>query len=88
MQWSISIITTGSKVQVGNKEYTLIVIGDTDQNGKITVTDLAQLKLHYIKKEILTDIRLKAADVNGDGKVSITDLAQIKLVLVDLFEIK
>ena len=82
-------IATGTTIKVGEgKQYTLVVIGDTDGNGNITVTDLAQLKLHYIGKTILTDARLKAADMNGDGKITITDLAQIKLVLIGSLEIK
>ncbi len=46
-----SIITTGSVVKVGNKlQYNLIVIGDTDNDGEITINDLAQIKLVLIGK--------------------------------------
>ena len=72
----------------GNIEYILIVTGDIDGNGKITVTDLARAKLHLIETEKLDGFELEAADLNNDGKITITDIAQIKLVLIDLLEIK
>lgn len=59
-----------------------IVKGDVNGDGKITVTDLAKVKLHIIKKELLTGDSFKAADINEDGKVSVTDLAAIKLMLI------
>ena len=78
------IITTGSTIQVGeNSNFVLIVTGDINGDGLVTVTDLAQLKLHYISKELIEDnIRIKAADMNEDGNITITDLAQIKIKLV------
>ncbi len=79
------IIGTGTKIKVGNKlEYTLVVIGDIDGNGKISTTDSAKLKLHQVEMKVLTGAELMAADVDGNGKVSSTDLAQIKLVIVGL----
>ena len=71
-----------------NLEMSLIVIGDVNKDGRITVTDLAQLKFHYIEKVLLEGNNLKAGDINGDGKVSLTDVAQLKLILVDLIELK
>lgn len=83
------IITTNTRLQVGKTlHYTLIVIGDIDENGKIGATDLAKLKLHCIEQEVLTGVNWRAADVNGDGKITVTDLAQIKLVLIGLMEIE
>ncbi len=62
-------------------------MGDTDGNGEITVTDLAQLKLHYIGKEFLTGASLNAADMNYDNEITITDLAKMKLVFIGKVEI-
>ncbi len=77
------IITTGTRLKVGNiAEYTLIAAGDIDGNGKISIIDLAKLKLHYISEELLTGYRLKAGDMNKDGKVSLIDLGQIRLRLI------
>lgn len=77
------LIKTGLKLIVGGKqEYTLIVKGDIDGNGEITLTDLAKMKLHCIEKELLEGNALKAADVNGTDTVTVTDLARLKLVLI------
>lgn len=82
-------LSTGMTLQVGDTlQLTIIVTGDIDGTGEISLTDLAQLKLHYIEKEPLTGASLKAADINSDGKITITDLAQLKLVLVDLMELE
>ena len=78
------IIATGMTVDVGETYHlTLVVTGDIDQNGEITITDLAQLKLHYIEKELLSGASLKAADMNYDNEITITDAAQIKLILIE-----
>ena len=45
------------KLKVGDSlEFSLVVIGDINEDGKITVTDLAQLKFHYVEKIILQGI--------------------------------
>lgn len=71
-----------------DKPQVVIKKGDVDGDGKITVNDLAKIKLHCIEKELLTGDRLKAADIDGDGKVTVNDIAQIKLVLIGLMKIE
>ena len=71
----------------GNIEFKLIVIGDINEDGRISTTDLAKLKLHMIGKEVLTGNALLAADVDGNGRVTITDLAQMKLIVVGAKEL-
>jgi len=84
-----SVLWTGMTVKVGETlEYTIIVTGDIDGDAKITVNDLAKLKLHLIKKEFLEGISLKAANIDKDNQITINDVAQVKLVLIGLFEIK
>lgn len=84
-----SIIASGMTIKVGKTlEYTLIVTGDLDNDGNITVNDLAQVKLHLIDYEKLTGICLKAADLDLDGTITVNDAAQIKLVLINLMVIK
>ena len=77
------MVCTGTIVKVGDElEYTIIVVGDINGDGTVTVTDLAKLKLHLIKKELLTGIEFKAADVKMDKDLTITDLAKIQLHLI------
>ena len=81
-----SIVKTGMKLKVDNEdiEYTIIVLGDINENGEIDISDLAEMKLHLIEESILTGINLLAADVDKDGEITINDIALIKLVLIDL----
>ncbi len=84
------IIATGMMLEVGDEElaFTLIVIGDINRDGDMTLTDLALIKLHLVEKQILTGVDFIAADINNSGDVELTDLAQIKLILVGKKEIE
>ena len=83
------ILKTGDILTLnGGLQLTIIVTGDLDGNGKITVTDLAKLKLHCIEKKLLEENELRAADINYDEKITVTDLAQIKLILLEQLELK
>lgn len=83
-----ALIGTGMLAQImdGNevvKSYTIIVTGDTNGDGKISITDMIAVKSHILKKELLTGANEKAGDVagkstGGDGKVTITDFIKIK----------
>ena len=88
-QTAEAILKTGMKLKVEkeNKEYTIVVLGDIKEDGRMDIIDLAKIKLHLIDKEILTGINLIAADVNKDGEVNINDLAIMKLVIIGLKEI-
>lgn len=78
-----AIIGTGTKLNVGTTlEYVLIIKGDVDGDGIMNLNDIAKMKLHYIEKEFLTGVYLKAADVDEDGKISVNDIAQVKLMYV------
>lgn len=78
-----TIIGTGTKLNAGTTlEYVLIIKGDVDGDGVMNLNDIAKMKLHYIEKELLTGIYLKAADVDEDGNVSVNDIAQVKLMYI------
>ena len=78
------IIKTGTKLKLPDgTTYTLIVRGDINCDGKISIVDLSKIVAHYgdEKKYGLTGFALKSADLNVDGKIDIVDVSQ----LVDLF---
>lgn len=81
-----AIVKTGMKLKVDkeNKEYTIVVLGDINEDGRMDIIDLAKMKLHLIEKAPLTGINLLAADVNKDGDVNINDIAIMKLILIGL----
>ena len=64
------------------KSYTVIVTGDINGDGKISITDMIAAKAHLLNKEIIRGTSATAADTNGDGKISITDFIQIKAKLL------
>ena len=57
---------------------TIVVTGDTNGDGSITITDMLAVKAHLLKKSTLSGAAAKAADTSGDKAVSITDFIQIK----------
>lgn len=79
-------IVTGDKITiVSNNEtvtYTVIIYGDNNGDGKITILDLANVQKHLLKKSILTGANLKATDTNKDGKITILDLANFQKQLL------
>lgn len=58
--------------------WTLLVTGDVNGDGVISVTDLVAVKAHLLNRTLLTGPAALAADTNGDGVVSVTDFIQIK----------
>ena len=56
---------------------TVVVTGDVNGDGVVSITDLVQINNHLLKKSALTGAAASAADVNADGVISITDLVQI-----------
>ena len=76
------IFKTGDKVSItgtdGTKEYTVIIYGDIDGDGKISAVDYVNVKNYIMKASNLFGAYLSAADVNRDGKISAVDYVQIK----------
>lgn len=58
--------------------------GDVSLDGRISVTDVSQLKLAIVNLKELTDEQKENADMNSDGKISVVDLSILKGVLVNL----
>ena len=78
-----AVVSTGMEVHliVGDKlisKLTLVVTGDTNGDGNISITDMLAVKSHVLMKNKLEGAFLLAGDTNGDGSISITDFIQIK----------
>ncbi len=63
-------------------------LGDVNNDGSITVSDLAAIRLHMLEISILSGDKLLAADTNVDGKITVSDLAGIRLHMLGLVELK
>ena len=79
----VSKVGTGAKINmivngvvVDSKE--IVISGDTNGDGKITITDMIALKAHILKKNTLEGVYALAGDMNSDSKISITDFIQAK----------
>lgn len=78
-----ALIGTGMEVKLtdGNivgATATVIVTGDTNGDGKITITDMLAVKAHLLKKSTLDGAAAQAGDTSGDNALSITDFLQMK----------
>lgn len=60
-------------------EYTIIIYGDTDPDGDITVSDYMEIKKHILGLTTISEeLKKIASDVDGDGTINVADLMKIK----------
>ena len=78
---AVGEIKTGAKIKIGDKEYTAVVLGDNNGDGKVSSSDYVKIKNVIRGKEKNSDLETKASDVNGDGKISSADYVKIKNVI-------
>lgn len=82
------LIGTGYKLITDtNKEYTLIVTGDLNSDGNITLIDLSRLKKFYLGIITLQEDYEKASDANYDNQVSIVDISIMKKVFIGIIKL-
>ncbi len=55
----------------------LVIKGDTNGDGEITVTDVVKTLNHYLETLVLTGAYLEAAEVSDDNEITITDVVKI-----------
>lgn len=75
---SSQIIGTGYTLKNNGTTYTLIVLGDTNGDGKIGPDDYVRIKNHIMEYRLLGGINLKAADANQDGGIGPADYVRVK----------
>jgi len=54
----------------------IVVTGDVNGDGKITLTDMVQIRAHLLGRSTLTGASLEAADLDGNGQITLTDFVQ------------
>ncbi|MBO5873092.1 MAG: SH3 domain-containing protein [Clostridia bacterium] len=93
VQKTSGTVATGDKVSVYNNKgtlkytYSIVIYGDTNGDGKISIIDLARVQKHLLEVNKLSSSYSLAADVNRDGKISILDLARVQKHLLELTKI-
>lgn len=81
-------LTISTKTEAAVPSETTVKKGDTNADGKITTSDLANVRLHLLGLINLKGDNLKGADTNGDGKITTSDLANVRLHLLGLITLK
>jgi GH25 family lysozyme M1 (1,4-beta-N-acetylmuramidase) len=90
---TVNGIKTEVDLDVSYKEYTgiikpspEIVIGDTNNDGCIDITDLSKLAIALVDKHEFTPEDVLRSDLDGDGSVGLTDLAVLRQYLSKVIE--
>lgn len=81
-QVSSGSLATGMIAVSGKTQVTVVVTGDANGDGKLTITDVVKLQAHVVGKNTLSGAYAKAADLNGDGSITITDVVQAAQITV------
>lgn len=61
---------------------TVVVTGDTNGDGRITITDVVRINAHVVGRRALNGVYALAAETNGDGRVTITDVVRVNAHVV------
>ena len=62
--------------------------GDSNNDNKISITDLSNVRLHLLGVITLDNNNYIGADTNSDGRITIVDLANIRLHLLKIITLK
>ena len=75
-------VGTGMTAVSGNTSLTIVVTGDVNGDGRITITDVVKLQNYAANAGDLDEAAMMAGDINGDGRITITDVVQAAQVTV------
>ena len=71
-------VGTGCKIKMqSGKTYTIVVWGDLDGDGQISLAELAKISKIGVNKITPTDLEKSAIDMNMNGKIELSELAAI-----------
>ena len=81
------IVGTGMKLSLvvageAKETLTLVVTGDLNGDGQLTLTDFVLLKSHLLGNRALSGAYREAADLTGDGEITLTDFIRYKSFLL------
>ena len=75
-------VGTGMTAVSGSTSLTIVVTGDVNGDGRITITDVVKLQNYAANAGDLDEAAMMAGDINGDGRITITDVVQAAQVTV------
>ena len=68
---------TGSIINNNNITYNVVVLGDINGDGKITLGDVSAVYNHYRNNRTLDGLKLEASKLTGKDKVSLGDVSKL-----------
>lgn len=75
-------LATGMTAVINKTSFTLVVKGDLNGDGRLTIIDVVALQSQVVGKTALKGPYKEAADLNDDGNISIVDVVKAARVLV------
>ena len=80
------IIATGDIIELSSGDtYTIVVAGDINCDGRVTVFDLSALRRYILKQIEFTEIELLSADINIDGNnIGAKDYSRMRLEILGM----
>lgn len=81
------VLGTGAKITIGEKEYTVIMLGDVSGDGQIKSKDYMMIKNYIMGTLKLSDIEQRAADVSKDAAIKSKDYMMMKNHIMGLSQI-
>ncbi len=80
------IIATGDTIELSSGDtYTIVVAGDINCDGRVTVFDLSALRRYILKQIEFTEIELLSADINIDGNnIGAKDYSRMRLEILGM----
>ena len=78
------IIATGDTIELSSGDtYTIVVAGDINCDGRVTVFDFSALRRYILKQTEFTEIELLAADINIDSNdVGVKDYSRMRIEIL------
>lgn len=67
----------GDIIKIDGKQYTIIIYGDVNSDGKISILDAVATLNHVKEKEVLTGAKFVSADANHNGVINILEAVNI-----------
>ncbi len=87
VQTSVTRLITGYKVQLLGadgkvaKEYTIIMLGDTDRNGRYAVSDVSGVQTAVAAKPAKGTVEFIEANIDGNSRLSVADASALQTYL-------
>ena len=79
------VFVNGDKIKIDEKEYAIIIYGDTTCDGKLSISDATKIIGHIVDEtgSPLTSEQFMASDLDKNGKISISDATKLIGILTE-----